>query len=180
MSNAVDELNPSLTVNDLKHVLDHASFQLSCASLKRFSKFEKDVLCSKNANFKEKCAHYCSGAMAVPDFVLNGNATVDDDGVVATAPLMRNLQGSYMLKPEDRLKTIAYADVTELEECKRRCVDDNGCACNLVTFNTDTKECTLDCPTERALKESEQSSRFQFIPSPSGAPSDMSFEKVRR
>lgn len=172
---AAEELNPTLTVNDLKHVLENSSFLMSCASLKRFSKLEKDVLCTTNANFKEKCANYCSEVSEVPAFVLNENSTTNE----TESPVMRNLQGAYMLKPEDRLKTIAYADVSELDECKQRCLENAGCVCDLVTFNTDTKECTLDCPTELAQKESE-STRFRFIPSSSKLSTSMSFEKIRR
>ena len=172
---ANDDLNPALTVNDLKQVLERATFRLSCASLKRFSQLEKDVLCTTNAAFREKCPNFCADATDVPTFVLDQSTT---DEPVETF-LMRNLQGSYMLQPAERWKTIAYVDNVDLDECKRRCIENIGCTCKLATFNSDTKECTLDCPTKQAIADNLDITSVPFVASSTNAIESTSFEKIR-
>jgi hypothetical protein len=174
-----DELNPTLSVSDLKNSLENTTFSLTCASLKRFAKLEKDVLCTTNVKFKEKCPNYCADAVDVPVFALNRNETTSGTGDTS---YLRSLPGSwsYMLMPSERLKTITYAHVVELDECKKKCIENAGCECNLVTFNSETKECTIDCPTLVSLEKNAHMTSVQFVRTPNDATELASFEKIRR
>jgi hypothetical protein len=172
------ELNPSLTMDDLKQVFETATFELSCATLKRFSQMEKDVLCTTNAAFKEKCANYCAKAVAVPAFVLDATPATVDAGPPDEPFRMKNLKGSYVLRPSEQWKTIAYAHVDGLDACQKRCLDDAGCACKLATFNSKTKECTLDCPTPAALQKYAGMTDLPYVPSDAAPLESTTFEKI--
>ena len=172
-----DDLNPNLTVNDLKQVFDTAPFQMSCASLKRFSPLEKDVLCTTNAKFRKKCANYCRNVVAVPTFVLRDMNTTDPESPDQTFR-MKNLEGAYMLRPGEQWKTIAYANVDGLDECQKRCLANTGCECKLATFNSRTKECTLDCPTPLALQKYTMTD-LPHIPSDGKTGDRTTFEKIQ-
>jgi hypothetical protein len=172
------KLNPNLTVNDLKQVLEHADFRLTCASLKRFSQLEKDVLCTTNTQFKENCPKYCSEAATVPRFVIQESDSDTTTGQAAPY-IMRNLRGSFMLQPAERLKTISYSDVADEDECKARCIDNTGATCKLATFNSRTKECTIDSPTVMALEKYADIANVPFITSTNDMADCVSFEKLR-
>lgn len=167
------ELNPSLNVDDLKNISENTALRMNCAALKRFSNLEKDRLCATNAEFKQRCANYCRHTASVPTFVL------DETAVATTGAelVMRNLHGSYMLRPSDRWKTIAYANVDGLESCSALCVDNVGCTCKLSTFNATTKECLLDCPTNSAIETHTDITLVPFIPSSESFIDGSSFEK---
>ena len=171
-----DSMNPNLTVNDLKYMLENAEFSLTCASLKRFSKLEKDVLCTTNSKFKESCPKYCAGVIPVPTFVLRDTQTTEEQGRY----IMRDLNGSYMLQPSNRLKAVSYRAgyVADEDDCNARCADNIGCVCKLSSFNAETKECILDCPTDSIIAKHADIAKVPFMHSPHTANFNSS-EKVR-